>query len=278
MLNKLLPKSIFELITNPIEITEIRLRLGQNVVFYNLKGIIKTKNHKVTKSDIESILSSASNGSLYAVSDMLNKGYLIFEKGIRIGALGEGVLEQNKLISVKNICCLTIRIPHEISVMSSLSNISDSPKNTLIISPPGAGKTTLLRAMTKYYSNLKFNTLLIDERYELSATYKGKSTLDVGKFTDIISGVPKSIAYELGVRTMRPDLICTDELYDRAEVEALKEAVYGGIKTIATAHAKSIEDVKNRQSINGVLDIIEQVITLSNYPYIGTVENIEDLK
>lgn len=275
MLDKLLPKNMAETIANINNVTELRIRADTNLVVCNRMGIAITTKYIVLREDIEYILMIASGGSLYTVNDMLNKGFLIYEGGIRIGVVGEGVIEEGKLIGLKNIRYLTVRIPKEINIDINILNPSKKPKNTLIISPPGGGKTTLLRALTKYYSELGNNVLLIDERYEIAAAKDGKPVLNIGRNTDVISGVPKSIAYEIAVRTMRPDIISTDELYERVEADALLEAAYCGIKILATAHAAKSNEISKRKAISEILDITEQIITLTNYPVAGTIEKVE---
>ena len=278
MLDRLLPQNMARILAQYDNITELRVRVNTNLIVYNSSGVAITTRYIVSVKDIEHILMVASAGSLYSVTDMLNKGYLIYDNGIRIGIVGEGVIEEGKLISVKNITFMTIRVPKEIEVNLNELKLTDKPLSTLIISPPGAGKTTLLRAITRYYSDKGKNILLIDERYELASVKGGKPVLNVGKFTDVISGIPKSIAYEIAVRTMRPDIISTDEVYDKREAESLVEAAYCGIKIFATVHASSIEDVKRRNAVSPIIDVVEQVIVLSNTPRAGTIIDTEVLR
>lgn len=275
MLDRLLPKHILAYLSNINNITELRVRANNNLIYYNTYGIATVSRYIVTTNDIDNILLTASNNSLYSVNDMLNKGFLIYDNGIRIGVIGEGVIEDDKLLGMKNIRYLTIRIPKEINIDISKLSLRKKPQNTLIISPPGAGKTTLLRAITKHYSDLGRNVLLIDERYELAAVKNGKPALKVGCNTDVLSGVSKSIAYEIAIRTMRPDIISTDELYESIEANALLEAAYCGIKVFVTAHAKNLKEFKLRKQVSKIIDITEQVITLTDYPSVGTIENIE---
>ena len=207
MLRTLLPQPMAESISNISNVTELRIRADTNLIIFNCYGTATTGRYTVRATDIEQILLTASNGSLYSVNDMLNKGYLIYDGGIRIGVMGEGVIEEGKLIGIKNIRYLTVRVPKEINIDINKLSLPKSPINTIILSPPGAGKTTLLRALTRHYSESGANVMLIDERFELAAVKNGIPALNVGKNTDIMSGVPKSIAYEIGVRTMRPDII-----------------------------------------------------------------------
>jgi stage III sporulation protein AA len=259
-------------------ISELRIRLNSKLVAYYRMKRPEIIDYTVTREDIEHIIMTASNNSLYTVNDMLIKGFLVYDGGIRIGVTGDGVTESDNIIALKHINYLTVRVPREIDVDISGVPTPEQPLNTIIISPPGAGKTTLLRALTKYYSNKGNNVLLIDERYELAAAKNGMPALNVGVNTDVMSGVPKRKAYEIGIRTMRPDIISTDELYIKEEADALIEAAHCGIKVFVTAHAKDKEDFNNRKDVSAVMGIIEQVITLTDMPEAGTVRDVEVLR
>ena len=68
----------------------------------------------------------------------------------------------------------------------------------------------------------RFVCAIIDERYELSASFNGKPTLDVGINNFVISGCPKHYAIELVVRSMSPDVIVVDELCTSMDFESVK--------------------------------------------------------
>lgn len=275
MIDKLLPAHISCRIKKIDTICEIRVRSGSKVVIYDRTNTMILIDYIVKESDIDYILTIASKGSLYTVNEMINKGFLIYDNGIRIGVMGEGVVEKDKLINIKNIRYLNIRIPKEIDIDLSKLALPDTPKNTLIISPPGAGKTTLLRALTKRYSNRGYNMLLVDERYEIASVKDGEPMLSVGSNTDIISGVSKILAYETAIRSMRPDVIVSDEIYSKAETDALIEASYCGIKMFATVHAPNIDYIANRTQVKDIVEVSEMIITLSTRPLLGTIANIE---
>ncbi len=271
MIYKILPDKITCLIRGFGSITEIRMRVGSKLIYYDNEGHHIICNYIVKSKDIEQILQAVSDNSLYTVNDMLTDGYIVYLAGIRIGVIGECVIENEKVISVKYINSLNIRIPSEISINTDIIHLSEKPKNTLIISPPGAGKTTLLRAITRHYSDKEYNTLLIDERYELAGATYGKAVLDVGNHTDILSGTPKKIAYTMAIRSMKPDVISTDEIISIEETNSIIDAVYSGVKIFATVHAENQEELRQRKSVCKLLDIAEYIITLSTYPKVGTI-------
>jgi stage III sporulation protein AA len=282
MLDNLIPVNMYNLISSQCKIdsiTEIRIRAGQPLRVHNgLKYVYiymanGTDFYIIDNTDIEYILSKATKHSLYAVNDVLIEGYISYNGGIRIGVCGQGVKEDNKLITIKNINYLNIRIPKEVnSIADKLKFNYKKPPNCLIISPPGMGKTTMLRELCRRISNNGNNCLLIDERNEVSASENGIASLNVGKNTDVISGVPKIVAYENVIRSMRPDVIFTDEIYNEKEVNAIIEAIRCGVKVIATIHSESRFDILNSSIYKKLFEHIDYCIELTDQPYLGTIK------
>jgi stage III sporulation protein AA len=250
MLKSLLNPGISEAISrmgkSSVSLFEIRMRTGKPLCVRD-----KTGNHAsmydVTADDIEFALARASEHSVYAISEQLVKGYIVTGGGIRIGVAGEGVTEGGRLLTLKNICGLNIRIPHEVrGCADELRHIvKGGLANILIVSPPGAGKTTMLRELTRLYSSKQHNILLIDERCEIAAVHEGVPSLDVGEFTDVVSGIEKNIVYENVVRSMRPDMIVTDEVFGTRDTESVADIIRAGVYVMASIHATDITTIKN---------------------------------
>ena len=195
-------------------------------------------------------------------------------EGIRIGIAGESVNSDNFLPkTIKDICSINIRIPHEVINCSAVAfkfiYSQGQIKNTLIVSPPGAGKTTYLRDIARKISEIRdkvINVLVVDERYELASCLNGTAMLNVGKFTDIVSGASKKYAFTNGVRALRPDVIITDELADEEDIEACMYAINSGVKVVASVHGDSLAQLKSKQSFNKVLNenYFERIVVLSD--------------
>lgn len=229
----------------------------------------------VTKEDIDGIILRATNLSPYSVSDEMIKGY-VPSKRLRIGVGGEGVSDRGRLINLKNVSYLTIRVPHQIYTAADafLQEIYDKDthtvKNTLIISPPSGGKTTALRELARIISANK-NVVLIDERYELACVSNGVPSLDIGD-ADVISGVPKTVAYENCIRAMNPDVLITDELFRDDEISAVCDIIRCGVNVIASVHGDSVAAIEN-SVYKKLTDAFDVAVVLEKHP-VGSVKEI----
>lgn len=280
---EILPTTINECIgglQNKEHITEIRLRVGKNVRVYF--GKIEQKLPAVVgKSDLIKILSNISSNSIYSVQNDINKGFVTTEGGNRIGVAGEAVVQDGKIKNIKNISSMNIRIAKEFVGISDdiISKIVEgsSIKNTIIISPPGLGKTTLLRDIIRNLSNLGYNVSVIDERGEIAAMHEGRPSLNLGERTDVISYIDKVTGMQMAIRSMAPDVICTDEIGDKKDMDAISYVCKSGVKFITTMHGSDIKDVRC-SSIGRIMDenYLDMAILLSKKNGIGSIEKIYD--
>ena len=264
----------------PENLIEIRLRVGKRLLLLTSSAVSPRVYPRfaggayiVTKEDIDGIIARATNMSPYSVSDEMIKGYVPY-KSLRIGVGGEGVSDGGKLLNLKNVSYLTIRIPHQIKRAADAVIDSVCPKgadgainevlNTLIISPPAGGKTTILRELARIISAKK-NVVVIDERYELACVCDGVPALDVGE-CDVVSGVPKAIAYENCIRAMNPDVIVTDELFRTADVAAICDVLRSGVRVIASVHGDSVETLSGSEAYADLIKKFDLAVVLSKTP------------
>ena len=292
----ILPPSISNIIVNMIptdKLSEIRIRKNKKIVvnilgklyYLSEKGI--TSNYDLaisgTTQIIDEIIRRSSEHSFYAYANQIKQGFITVSGGIRIGLTGEVVYENNNIKTVKNINSLNIRISHQVfgcaeEIFPYILN--NSFLNTLIISPPGCGKTTLIRDVLNLLTKKKFcfNILLIDERFEIASSYNGVVQLDVGEFTDVVSGSSKHYGFEYGVRSMAPDIVVTDEVYSKRDLEALENVAGTGVKILTSVHGSSIEDLKAKENFAKILQnkVFERFIVLSSRKGPGTIEGIYD--
>lgn len=260
------PKHYFDLV-DLNSISELRLRKDCNLVYSILSSYFQS-DYIVKKEDIDYIINKATKLSLYAHQDTIKKGYIAY-KGIRIGLAGEGVYSNENIQTIKNISSLTIRLPKDIEFSDQrLVKLIDNFDNTLIISKPGLGKTTLLRYLTKKLSSKLFNIMLIDEKGEIS--YDNSLTL----YCDVILNIEKKIAYKDYIKVLRPDIVCTDEIFGASEIDMIKDTIRCGVKVLATLHSANLDTIN--QAIYA--DLISQMRYIILIDKIGVISKIIDTK
>lgn len=269
-LYRLLPDRFSDVVESRLSVdkmSEVRIRNGlpvtvcyDGVYFYLCKtGITRVKADAFTADgdEAERVVMRACERSLYTVTDTLRRGFISAEGGIRIGVCGSAVQSDGKITALKDISSVNIRIPHEVvgcaqAVYGKITS-GEQLHNTLLISPPGAGKTTLLRDLCRIISDKGKNVLLCDERYEIASMRGGAPLLDVGASTDVISGADKAAVFEMGVASLRPDVMVTDELFP-ADIRALERALHFGVSIISTVHAKDLYDFMQKSEYKKIID------------------------
>ena len=297
MLEKLFPTEIYDALKNNVKFNnlyEIRLRVDKPITlncsnkfyFLGLEGLSDDENNAIicTKNLIDSVILKASNYSIYAVNEDIKKGFITLNGGIRLGVCGEVVTENGYIKTMKDFSSVNLRFPHEVRncCLNALNYLVDNGQvlNTLVVSSPCAGKTTFIRDICYQLGRLDFtlNVLILDERNEISASIKGVPTMDVGKFSDILLYSNKKIGFENGIRSMSPNLIVADEVGNREDIESLIYASNSGINIIASAHAKNIDELKEKYLFNDVLHkkIFKRYVVLSQKNGAGTIEGIFD--
>ncbi len=279
-LSKLLPIRIYNEIAavcSEDKLTEIRLRKDKPLS-YACEGIYRILPDDITVStdDIAYVLACATKSSLYAYNSSILQGYVTYEGGIRIGLSGEGVTKGDTLTAIKNINSLCIRIPHYVEIRDRrIDALIENFDNTLIVSRPGMGKTTLLRYMIKRLSDKGNNMLVLDERGELSGASQGEYSINLGNCTDIVTGIPKITAYSSQVRSMRPDIIASDEIFGEKEVDCIADCVRCGVKVLASLHTTSTQLLKKDKTYDRLLNFMRYVLIIKG---IGDISAIVDLR
>ena len=281
-----LPMEIENLITQKFNLTgvyEIRIRRDKPIfVLYYGEYIMLKDNHTsavyADKKLIDYVLSSLTEMSVYRYNNQIKQGFITTASGVRVGIAGEVVQEESGGVkTIRNINSLVIRVPHEVKGCASpvIQYIEKSGRvlNTLIVSPPGCGKTTMLRDIARAlsYRETVQNILVADERYEIAG-----GDQDIGVSSDVIYGGTKDFAFTSATRALAPTVILTDEIGTTADADAVLRASYSGISVIATAHAKSIAEIRDKPALKPLIDakIFERYIILSSRRGVGTIELI----
>ena len=259
-----------------LELQEIRIRSNRPIIlkFRSCEIVIE---YNVSEKEIIYILEKLCNNSIYAYKNQMCEGFITVKGGHRVGITGNCVIENGKIINVKNISSLNFRIAREVigcslKILDKVIDIkNNSINNTLIVSEPGKGKTTILRDLIRNISNgikeigFRGKTCgIVDERGEIAAMYQGIPQNDVGIRTDVIENVSKTIGMKMLLRSMAPEIIACDEIGSKEDVEAIKEILICGVKGIFTMHGKSLEEIKLNKNINELIENkqIERIIFL----------------
>ena len=105
---------------------------------------------------------------------------------------------------------------------------------------------------------------IVDERGEIAAMYKGVPQNDIGINSDVVNNVPKSIGINMLIRSMGPQIIICDEIGSKEDIEAIERAALSGVRGIFTAHASNIEEIKQNQNVNRLIEkkIIQRIVIL----------------
>ncbi|NLX77414.1 MAG: stage III sporulation protein AA [Clostridiaceae bacterium] len=214
--------------------------------------------------------------SYYAYQEDINKGFITIRGGHRIGLVGTPVVENGRIINIRDISSLNVRIAREITgfgdgIVRNIIKNSRDIFNTLIISPPGMGKTTLLRdiirtvssGIEKNFAGLKVG--VVDERGEIAACYRGIPQNDLGCRTDVINGINKKEGMEMLLRSMSPYVIALDELGNPDDVSTVLQVINAGVRLLATAHGYDVQGLKERRGFRELFNgnFFERFVVIS---------------
>lgn len=236
-------------------ITEIRLRTGRSISLRIGTENILLGGYSVSKEDIEYSFKAICNYSVYTYSRELSEGFITLKGGHRVGICGTAVAENGKVSNINYISGLNFRIANERKGVADkiMADIFTKEKCGIIIAgAPLCGKTTVLRDLCRQLGN-KYKVSVVDERGEIASVYKGIPQNEIGVFTDVFDGYPKTEGILMAIRTMSPDYIFIDEIGTEEDYNAVFQSVCCGVEIIATVHASSITSLKKRDNINKLL-------------------------
>lgn len=291
---KILPrrirKSLIAQIPDEERLQEIRLRAGQEVLFYcgGQEYTLKPEEcNRITPEEIQETIQYATGYSLYAYEQEMKQGYITIEGGHRIGIAGQVIMEQRGVRNFRYISSVNIRVAHQVrgcadAVMPYLTS-QGNVYSTLIIAPPGCGKTTLLRDLIRQIANgcdhLKGKTVgVVDERSELGGCYLGIRQNDLGIRTDLLDACPKADGMLMLIRSMGPEVIAVDEIGSVEEVGILQYAMHCGCRMLATVHGENYQEIRGKPLFEDFfrMQLFERYVVLCRGEQIGQLEGIYD--
>ena len=189
-----------------------------------------------TGEDIGFCIRAASQYSPWA-AESIQRGFLTAPGGHRLGLCGLALYRNGEMTGMREITSVCIRVARDYPGIAADAPTSGS---VLILGAPGWGKTTLLRDLIRQRSQL-CQVSVVDERGELFP-----EGFDTGVRTDILRGCCKEQGMEQVLRTMGPSCIALDEITAVQDCEGLIRAAGCGVTILATAHASSLEEFRNR--------------------------------
>lgn len=189
--------------------------------------------------------------SVYSCQNDIKNGFITVQGGHRVGLCGTAVVSEGKITAVNEISSLNIRISRQIPGVSQglLQKLTPMNGGLLLAGVPSSGKTTLLRDLARSLSlglNCKMmRTVVIDERGELSGTFRGSAYNDLG-LCDIMNGYPKGEGIIHAIRALSPQVIVCDELGTEEDCRAVAQGFHAGAWIVASIHAGSLEELQRR--------------------------------
>lgn len=245
-------------LTEPVsQIAEIRLRAGRPSVCVNIRGKMRTCSDKFSAKEIADCFAEVCRYSVYSFEEEISHGFITLDGGHRVGICGTAVTSRGGITSFRDISGLNIRIAHQIfGCADELYEraFSDEPRSLLLAGKPLCGKTTVLRDLARLLGASR-RVVLIDSRGELSASVRGTPAFDIGLNTDALCGCEKSEGIMLAIRSLSPDIVICDEIGD--DQFAVEQAMFCGVKVIASAHAGSIAELKKRTATRSLLPLFD---------------------
>lgn len=235
---------------------ELRLHLGQMPELVLPEGSVWL-SRKVTREDLDFCVNAASRYSPWAAATV-SQGYITAAGGHRIGLCGEAVVHNGEVKGLRKVRDLCIRVARDFPGIAG--GISGPGQSALILGAPGWGKTTLLRDLIRRRSDAGEHVAVVDERGELFPD----DSFPRGRCTDVVSGCTKAQGIDSLLKTMGPDCIAVDEITSQSDCEAIQKAVGCGVSLLATAHGRSLSDLKSRPIYRPLLEtpLVECILVL----------------
>lgn len=272
-------------------VQEIRLRLSRpialvcpdNTYYLTQNGglsntIIGDAMVLATKADIVDTFNNICNYSVYNRQSEIINGFVTMYGGHRAGICGTAVMNNNKLVNIRDITSINIRIAREHkgcaeNLYNKIINVSGG---VLVCGTPCSGKTTVLRDLARLISvKEQKNVALIDERGELAGTTSGCFQNDIG-MCDVYDSYKKSEAMIQAIRSMAPDVLICDEIGSDDDVYAVEKSVNCGVRVISSVHCTSEYELRQKKNIMSLINLgaFKTLVYLSGRNNPGEIEKI----
>lgn len=248
---------------------EIRIRVGRPILL-TVSGVSHALDLLCTPDMMQRTVQMLCSHSLYSHAETLREGFICVAGGIRVGVCGRAVVENGKIVVLRDISSLCIRLPHRIlhagQAIYDILEARHFQESVLVFSPPGMGKTTVLRELAAQLSDPPHpvRVAMVDTRYELNVDLENCMMLDV------LSGYPRSQGMEIALRTLSPDYIICDEISSTEDRQALLQCFGSGVRLCASVHAESREDLQNHPVLQNIPPLFQWYYGIGK-DHMGTV-------
>lgn len=234
---------------------EFRLRLGFPAAVSADGAEYPFSEKEVSRDDLARLMELCTRSSLHTVLSSLSAGFVTAVGGHRLGICGVAGYRDG-VPTFRSFTSAVLRIARSVPgcahpVIAALTFEGSRPfPGTLIVSPPGGGKTTLVRDIVRELSDSGIRVGIADERGELAGQGVLGAAFDVGRHTDVLTGIGKAHALEMLIRTMSPQVAAMDEVTSASDVEALEHAAGCGVTLLATVHGSCLSDIEARPALH----------------------------
>lgn len=271
---------------------EIRLRLNKPIVLFGDKGCNFVKNDStvsgidtrysvtVSKEDMQQIVSSICEYSVYSHQNDIAQGFVTFGSGHRAGFCGTAIQNNGVITALRDIDSVNIRISRTFddaaNELLDIISKKSSFNGIIVAGAPCTGKTTVLKSFaSKVSSSYGFGymkTVLIDERCEMG--------VNSGINCDVLRGFPKSDGIMHAIRVLSPEIIICDEVTSTQEADTIIKGCYSGVKFVASVHIGAHEDIFLRAVSKKLADsgFFDYVVFLGIGESPGKIEKISKLE
>lgn len=251
---------------------EIRLGIERPVMIYTANdayfvtnnGNVATDNPSglfiTQRQDIEAAFQNICSYSVHTHRKDIINGFITIKGGHRAGFCGTAVTDSEKIMGMKDISSINLRIARQIdNAANEIMKLAfcQGLCSALVAGPPACGKTTALRDMARQISSGYFGgykkVVIVDERGELGAVYRGEAQNRFGPCCDILDGYPKGEGIMMALRCLSPDVIICDEIGSSSEIHAIEQGLNSGVVIIASIHANSKEDIFKKVQVKRLI-------------------------
>lgn len=272
---------------------EIRLRLNRpvavccpdNTYFITENGCITNRIIDqpmlcTEQRDMTDIFHNICNYSVYSRQNEIKNGFVTMQGGHRAGICGTAVIENEKIINIRDISSINIRISreHKGSGDEILRRVKDIGGGLLICGSPCSGKTTILRDIARNLSLNNYKKVsIVDERGEIAGTVRGMYQNDIG-MSDVLDGYSKAEGIIQSIRSMSPDVVICDEIGGLDDVKAILQSANSGVSFIAAIHSKDSKELIKKPFIKELIksNVFEKAVFLKGRNSAGKISSVVD--